>query len=132
MQKLAAFLLFIILLLTLTLFGFPQAATSKSTTNRFPAQQSGATAPNIIFILTDDMDKASLSSMPIVKEQLIDQGVSFSKFFISVPLCCPSRVSILRGQYAHNHGVLKNHPPDGGFVKAQENNLESSSIATWL
>ena len=43
------------------------------------------------------------------------QGVTFSNFFVDDSLCCPSRASILRGQYVHNTGVLNNGAPAGGF-----------------
>ena len=47
------------------------------------------------------------------------------------PLCCPSRASLLTGEYAHNHGVLGNTPPEGGFEVFQELH-GSSNLATWL
>lgn len=53
-------------------------------------------------------------------------------FFVNVSLCCPSRTNILRGQYAHNTGVLTNSRPDGGFQKAYSQGLEKETIATSL
>jgi arylsulfatase A-like enzyme len=47
-------------------------------------------------------------------------------------LCCPSRTTILRGQFPHNTGVLTNALPDGGFERAYLNNVEASTIATLL
>ena len=88
--------------------------------------------PNIIFILTDDLDAASIAFMPKLKPLLIDQGVSFSNFFISFSLCCPSRATILRGQYGHNTQILANGPPDGGFEKFRSLGHENSTVATWL
>ena len=61
--------------------------------------------PNIIFILTDDQDTQSVAVMPRLKTLLIDRGTSFSNFFVTYSLCCPSRSTILRGQYPHNHRV---------------------------
>ena len=71
--------------------------------------------PNIIFILTDDQrwdttdDTHSpvpgVPIMPGVRHKLADAGVEITNGFMTTPLCCPSRSSILRGQYAHTTGV---------------------------
>jgi arylsulfatase A-like enzyme len=71
--------------------------------------------PNIITIMTDDQTVASLSVMPNVRTLIAKQGVSFKNSFVSWSLCCPSRVTYLTGQFAHNHGVLGTLPPYGGF-----------------
>ena len=62
------------------------------------------------------------------------QGTSFESAFATTPLCCPSCVSFLRGQYAHNHGVLdnKNSPRQpGGYEGFRELGLQDSTAATW-
>jgi N-acetylglucosamine-6-sulfatase len=91
-------------------------------------------APNIILILTDDEDVelGSVDYMPNVKKLLAQQGVTFSNFYVPLSLCCPSRTTILRGQYPHNTGVLTNSLPDGGFEKAYADKLESATVATLL
>jgi N-acetylglucosamine-6-sulfatase len=63
------------------------------------------TTPNVVLILADDQRWDTLRWMPEVRELLVDQGVSFSNAFVVNPLCCPSRASILTGQYAHTTGV---------------------------
>jgi N-acetylglucosamine-6-sulfatase len=86
--------------------------------------------PNIILIVADDLDVAlfdTLTGLPTVSD-----GRSFRRMFVTTPLCCPSKASILRGQYAHSHGVYRNAPPDGGLATALELGLESSTVATWL
>lgn len=88
--------------------------------------------PNILFVLTDDMAKSELAVMPHVRSLLAEQGTSFSQAFVSVSLCCPSRTTILRGQYSHNTGVETNGGENGGFETAHEKGVESSTIATWL
>ena len=40
------------------------------------------------------------------------------------PQRCPSRTTILRGQYAHNTGIVGNEPPWGGFEAFHELGLE--------
>ena len=119
----------LLFLLSLVSFSAIQADSKKGSVSQSPAKP---VAPNVIIILTDDMTKASLSAMNQVNQQLVTKGTTFNHFFVSNALCCPSRTSTLRGQYAHNHGVLNNIPPDGGFQKAFSKGLELSTLATWL
>lgn len=67
-----------------------------------------ATKPNILFVLTDDMRISDLRYMPQTRKLLAGGGVKFSKAFVINSLCCPSRATILRGQYSHNHQILSN------------------------
>lgn len=70
--------------------------------------------PNIVMILVDDLRWDSLSCMghPIAKTPNIDriakEGALFKNFFVSIPLCSPSRSSFLTGQYAHTTGITHN------------------------
>lgn len=91
-------------------------------------------SPNIILVLTDDQDLRlhSMDFMPQVQTRLANAGMTFSNFFVPLPLCCPSRVTILRGQYAHNHDVVGNLPPTGGFQKAYVSGVENATMATAL
>jgi N-acetylglucosamine-6-sulfatase len=88
--------------------------------------------PNIIFILTDDLNANLIEFMPNLKQQLVAQGTTLKNFFVNVSLCCPSRANILRGQYAHNTQILTNLMPTGGFEKFYALGHESSTVATWL
>jgi arylsulfatase A-like enzyme len=88
--------------------------------------------PNILFILADDMKASDLDHMPNTKSLLVNQGVKFTKAWVTRSLCCPSRATMLRGQYAHNHNVWVNVEPSGGFWNFLDQGLENSTIATWL
>jgi arylsulfatase A-like enzyme len=88
--------------------------------------------PNFIVILTDDLDFKSVDLMPKIKALLAKHGTTFSNYFVTDSLCCPSRASLLRGQYPHNHQVLGNSPPEGGFERFYKLGHEQSTIATWL
>jgi len=90
--------------------------------------------PNILFVLTDDLDLdlGGFDAMPRVKRLLAGKGTTFSSFFVPISLCCPSRSSILLGEFAHNHRVYSNDPPDGGFDLFQSFKHEDATIATAL
>src|SRR5215207_955965 len=88
--------------------------------------------PNVIVIITDDQEVASLKYMPEVRSLLAEQGTTFENAFVTDPLCCPSRATILRGQYAHNHLIEGNNPPLGGAEKFSMLARDGSTVATWL
>jgi arylsulfatase A-like enzyme len=96
------------------------------------AAPASAVQPNIVFIMSDDQDIATIEYMPRVQASLAAQGVTFENSFVSEPQCCPSNVTSLTGQYAHNHGVLNNLYPTGGFQTFVENGGDQRTIATWL
>ncbi len=107
------------------------AARSSSGQNSTQAKHT-ASPPNIIVILTDDLGLAELTYMPRLKEYLADQGMTFSNFFVATSLCCPSRASILRGQYPQNTSVHTNAPPHGGFQTFFGLGKEDETVAVWL
>jgi arylsulfatase A-like enzyme len=89
--------------------------------------------PNFIVILTDDQDAPSLNRMPLLRQYAAAYGVVFSRAYVTTPVCCPSRVSLLRGQYVHNHRVITNTDErDGGIATFLQRGLNYSTIATWL
>ena len=66
-------------------------------------------APNIVMFLTDDQDLVlnGLEPMPKTREWFSD-GQIFENAFVSTPVCCPSRSSLLTGRYQHNTKVVNN------------------------
>jgi len=94
--------------------------------------------PNILFILTDDqrwdatggthgVDGAA-DVMPRTRAELAGSGVELANAFVTTPLCCPSRASILTGSYAHRTGVYKNSGAHGGA----DDFADAESLAVWL
>src|SRR5918995_4197331 len=83
---------------------------------------------NVILFLTDDQNVGDLEVMPNVERTLVDKGVTFSESFVNFPLCCPARATALTGQYAHNHGVLGNHLPEGGYGRLDSDD----TLPVWL
>jgi arylsulfatase A-like enzyme len=108
---------------------------SESSTSDTPQEEEAESAinqPNIIFVLTDDLDYASAQKMPEIGSLLVEEGASFENTFASQSLCCPSRATILTGLYAHNSGIKGNRLPDGGFPKFRDEGLEEDTIAVRL
>jgi N-acetylglucosamine-6-sulfatase len=109
----AAGLLVLAVLLTLTQSGMST-----------PAGPSTPVKPNIVFILTDDQSYDMVDDvMPYLASRPGGDWVDFSNAFVNVPFCCPSRASILTGQYAHHHGI---NGSNGVTLD------DSSTMATWL
>jgi arylsulfatase A-like enzyme len=96
------------------------------------AEERAATPPNIVLILTDDQRWDTLRYMPHVRADLMSKGMTFANAFVSNPLCCPSRSTILTGNYSHTTGVYTNSLPNGGWPAFHDGGAEASTIAMWL
>lgn len=77
--------------------------------------QKASPRSNVVVILTDDQDNRSLRVMGDTRRLLAKRGVRFANAFATYPLCCPSRATFLTGRYAHNHGIMSNDAPRGGY-----------------
>jgi len=86
--------------------------------------------PNVVLVLADDLDHASTELLPRLPEVVGRAGTVFSRAYVTTTLCAPSRASILTGQYAHNHRLVYNEPPDGGFPSFL--GRDGSTVVTWL
>lgn len=102
--------------------------------------EAGATrGPNIVLILADDFSSDLISeqngvlrqAMPNLA-QMMQQGVSFSHYFVSNSLCCPSRASLFTGLLPHNSGVLTNTGVDGGYGAFMTRGDDARTFATGL
>ena len=87
--------------------------------------------PNIVVLYTDDQEPASVKVMKVLRKEMKAKGVTMKRYYTNFPLCCPSRATMLTGQYAHNHEVLSNQPPDGGFGVFDAKHA-GNSVNDWL
>jgi arylsulfatase A-like enzyme len=77
-------------------------------------QAHAAGRPNVLLILLDDLDYKTFDNLilagqlPQIKANLYDQGMNFTRAYVTNSLCCPSRATLYTGQYAHNHGLWSN------------------------
>lgn len=115
----------IALVTAVTLIGVvvPVALTSA------PLAAAADTRPNIVMVMTDDQALVDQRYMPQTNQLIGGTGTTFTNAFATEPLCCPSRVSILTGQYSHNHGVLSNLAPLGSITAFTE---RDNTLPVWL
>jgi N-acetylglucosamine-6-sulfatase len=77
--------------------------------------------PNVWFLMADDLDadwKQDHSAiMPSLRKYWKEGGVEFTNHVAAVPVCGPSRSSLLTARYPHNNGYRMNS--------------DSPSIETW-
>jgi N-acetylglucosamine-6-sulfatase len=97
--------------------------------------------PSFVVIQTDDQTldelyasfgQPKLQAMPNTLNLLAKRGETFNDYYVSYPLCCPSRVSLMTGRYAHNNGVKGNIQPNGGYFGFSFRAAYTHNIATWL
>jgi N-acetylglucosamine-6-sulfatase len=86
-----------------------------SSTDGKPPRAPYSAKPNIVFVLTDDLDSGLVQFMPHVLA-LEKAGMSFDNYTVTDSLCCPSRASIFTGEFPHDTKVFTNFPPKGGFA----------------
>src|SRR3954452_25527850 len=86
--------------------------------------------PNIVLIMDDDQSVNLQQFLTKTNAAIADQGVTFDNSFVNYSLCCPSRSTMLTGQYAHNHGVRGNQLPSGGYSKLAP--TLGNTLPVWL
>lgn len=107
---------------------------------KLPAQVTNKQAPNIIFVLTDDLGYGDIGvffqnqrkqsanrSQPYALTPKIDemaaQGAQFTNQYCNAPVCAPSRASFITGVNQGNAHVRNNQ-----FDKAIENNHNIATV----
>jgi len=102
----------------------------------------GAKRPSFVVIQTDDQTleglyatfrhEPKLRAMPNTLDLIARRGMTFNRYYVSYPLCCPSRVSLLTGRYAHSNGVKGNIQPNGGWFGFSFRAAARHNLAVWL
>jgi arylsulfatase A-like enzyme len=75
------------------------------------AQTPRPARPNVVVVLIDDMGIGDLScydkdAAPTPRiDRLAKEGVRFTQYYSSAPICSPSRCAIITGHYPQRHGI---------------------------
>ncbi len=99
--------------------------------------------PSFVVVQTDDetLDQlytvfnaggVEVPAMPNTLSLIGGRGMTFNRYYVSYPLCCPSRVTLLTGRYAHNSNVRGNVQPNGGYSGFRARGAFTHNLATWL
>jgi N-acetylglucosamine-6-sulfatase len=93
-----------------------------------PASAAPGDRPNVIMVVTDDQrhDSFDKRTMPATKKLIAGRGTTFTDAIITTPTCCPSRATMLTGQYGHNNGVVANAP---GYRALED---PENTLPVWL
>ena len=104
--------------------GKRMARCARAGVERLLAAMTRPVTPNVVVVMTDDQNLASIAWMNRVQSWR-SRSIDFTRAYVSTPVCAPSRATFLTGDYAHRHGVISN------FLAAPTLDA-SSTVATWL
>src|SRR5205823_14654776 len=89
-----------------------------------------ADRPNVLFVLIDDMGYTDLgcyggqrAKTPAI-DRLASEGIRFTQFYVNAPICSPSRVAFLTGQYPNRWRITS-------FLETRASD-KARGMADWL
>ena len=106
-----------------------------------PAKAPPQQRPNILFVLIDDMGYRDLSCFGGTRVKtpqigrLAAEGLAFDQFYVSSPICSPSRVALTTGQYPGRWRItsfLSSRKDDAARGMADWLDPEAPSLARFL
>lgn len=101
--------------------------------NNVSAQNKSSTPPNIIVIFVDDLGYGDLSSYghPTIKtphlDQMAEEGMKFTQFYVGANVCTPSRAALLTGRLPVRYGLAGGGARDVFFPNSS-NGLPQSEL----
>ena len=103
------------------------------------AAMAGDSRLNILFVLTDDQGPWALGNAgnPDADtpgmDRLAAEGATFSNFFVTTPVCSPSRAGLLTGRFGSEVGITDWIAPRPGENRRDESQLGlDPALPTWV
>src|SRR5215831_2077787 len=116
----------ICLLIAITLFADTKDLFAQNANNR----------PNIIYIMSDDHAYQAISAYgyglnhtPNI-DKLAEQGMLFTRAFVTNSICGPSRAVMLTGKHSHINGFMDNHSTFDGSQQTVAKILHNAGYQT--
>jgi N-acetylglucosamine-6-sulfatase len=105
-------------------------STSGGVPGGIDAARAASAQPNVVLIQADDQTTTQFKRqfMPKTMRLLTKPGTTFTDYIATTALCCPSRASLITGQYAHNNGVSSNGNKGGYPALIDKGNV----LPVWL
>lgn len=104
-----------------------------------PLHARGESRPNILFILTDDQGAWAMGNAgnPDADtpgmDRLAAEGAKFANFFVTTPVCSPSRAGLLTSRYGSEVGITDWISPRATDTRASEADLGlDPAFPTWV
>jgi len=101
------------------------SAQADVTTSPAASSQEKPAKPNVIMIYTDDMGYGDLSSfsdaLPVKTphiDRMAKEGRKFTQFYVSMPICSPSRAAVLSGTFSPENQLTN-------YLQTREGNYQS-------
>lgn len=97
------------------------------------AEGLSTSRPNILLLITDDQDVlvGGIDHMDYLRTTFSQQAVVFDNAFVHTPICCPSRSSILTGNYLHNGNAINNSFSGNCYGQVWRNESELHTFAVF-
>ena len=100
------------------------------------ARRTPGDKPNLLFLWTDQQraDTLAVYGQPRYRvpalNRLAAESVVFDRFYVTQPVCTPSRSSVMTGAWPHANGCMRNNIPLPASVKALPELLSDSAYRT--
>lgn len=78
------------------------------------AAVEGRPRPNVIVVMADDIDSHAFAHLPVIRRQVMHEGLTYENAFSGTPLSAAARATLLTGQRTRDHRNWTTYGSSGG------------------